>query len=481
MLFSEDCELLHRVNIEHQQFYPQIGWVEHDAEEIYKNTIEAIHCLLEQEEVNGKDISYSLAITNQRETVVVWNRHTGKSVYHAVVWQCQRGAAICKELKDKGYSELVQRKTGLLIDPYFSASGAKWILDNVENARELAEKGDLLMGTIDSWLIWKLTEGRKHLTDYTNASRTMLFNIHTLDWDEELLKLFTIPRNMMPEALPCDAVFGETTIEGLFKSPIQIAGVLGDSHGALTGQMCFEAGMGKVTYGTGSSVMVNIGEEAVAAPEGLVTSVGFSALGKVYYAFEGNIHCTGATIKWMVEKLGLVDSFNQIETLATSVKNNDGVYLVPAFTGLGAPWWKPDAKAAIWGMTLNAGKAHVLRAGLESIAYQVKDLIDMMTWQAGIELKALRVDGGPTKNQFLMQFQADMLHAVINRSEIEEASALGAVVMNGFARKKWASFQEAAAMRTIDNCIAPCMEEKELQSLYSGWREAVKKVIGQNN
>lgn len=481
MLFSEDCELLHRVNIEHQQFYPQIGWVEHDAEEIYKNTIEAIHCLLEQEEVNGKDISYSLAITNQRETVVVWNRHTGKSVYHAVVWQCQRGAAICKELKDKGYSELVQRKTGLLIDPYFSASGAKWILDNVENARELAEKGDLLMGTIDSWLIWKLTEGRKHLTDYTNASRTMLFNIHTLDWDEELLKLFTIPRSMMPEALPCDAVFGETTIEGLFKSPIQMAGVLGDSHGALTGQMCFEAGMGKVTYGTGSSVMVNIGEEAVAAPEGLVTSVGFSALGKVYYAFEGNIHCTGATIKWMVEKLGLVDSFNQIETLATSVKNNDGVYLVPAFTGLGAPWWKPDAKAAIWGMTLNAGKAHVLRAGLESIAYQVKDLIDMMTRQAGIELKALRVDGGPTKNQFLMQFQADMLHAVINRSEIEEASALGAVVMNGFARKKWASFQEAAAMRTIDNCIAPCMEEKELQSLYSGWREAVKKVIGQNN
>ena len=382
MLFSESCELLHRVNIEHQQFYPQLGWVEHDAEEIYKNTIEAIHCLLEKEEVNGKDISYSLAITNQRETVVVWNKRTGKPVYHAVVWQCQRGAAICKELKDKGYSELVQRKTGLLIDPYFSASGAKWI---------------------------------------------------------------------------------------------------GDSHGALTGQMCFEAGMGKVTYGTGSSVMVNIGEEAVTAPEGLVTSVGFSALGKVYYAFEGNIHCTGATIKWMVEKLGLVDSFNQIETLATSVKNNDGVYLVPAFTGLGAPWWKPDAKAAIWGMTLNAGKAHVLRAGLESIAYQVKDLIDMMTRQAGIELKALRVDGGPTKNQFLMQFQADMLQAVINRSEIEEASALGAVVMNGFARKKWTSFQEAAAMRTIDNCITPCMEEKELQSLYSGWREAVKKVIGQNN
>lgn len=481
MLFSEQCELLHRVNIEHQQFYPQTGWVEHDAEEIYQNTIEAIRCLLKEEDVNHGKVSYSLAITNQRETVVVWNKHTGKPVYHAVVWQCQRGAAICKDLKDRGYGPLVQQKSGLLIDPYFSASGAKWILDNVDGARQMAENGELLMGTIDSWLIWKLTAGRNHLTDYTNASRTMLFNIHTLDWDDELLNLFTIPRSMMPGAMPCDSIFGETTIENLFRAPIQIAGVLGDSHGALTGQMCFEPGMGKVTYGTGSSVMVNIGEEAIAAPEGLVTSVGFSALGKVYYAFEGNIHCTGATIKWMVEKLGLVDSFHQIETLAASVKNNDGVYLVPAFTGLGAPWWRPEAKAAIWGMTLNAGKAHVLRAGLESIAYQVKDLVDMMTAQAGIELKGLRVDGGPTKNQFLMQFQADMLQTVINRSEIEEASALGAVVMNGFARKKWTAFQEASALRTVDNCITPSMKKEELECLYSGWREAVKKVIGQNN
>lgn len=481
MLFSEQCELLHRVNIEHQQFYPQTGWVEHDAEEIYQNTIEAVRCLLKEEDVNHGKVSYSLAITNQRETVVVWNKHTGKPVYHAVVWQCQRGAAICKDLKDRGYGPLVQQKSGLLIDPYFSASGAKWILDNVDGARQMAENGELLMGTIDSWLIWKLTAGRNHLTDYTNASRTMLFNIHTLDWDDELLNLFTIPRSMMPGAMPCDSIFGETTIENLFRTPIQIAGVLGDSHGALTGQMCFEPGMGKVTYGTGSSVMVNIGEEAIAAPEGLVTSVGFSALGKVYYAFEGNIHCTGATIKWMVEKLGLVDSFHQIETLAASVKDNEGVYLVPAFTGLGAPWWRPEAKAAIWGMTLNTGKAHVLRAGLESIAYQVKDLADMMTAQAGIELKGLRVDGGPTKNQFLMQFQADMLQTVINRSEIEEASALGAVVMNGFACKKWTAFQEASALRTVDDCITPCMKKEELECLYSGWREAVKKVIGQNN
>lgn len=479
MLFSENCELLHRVNIEHRQFYPQPGWVEHDAEEIFENTIKAIGCLLKEEDVNGGTVSYSLAITNQRETVVVWNKRTGKPVYHAVVWQCQRGAAICKELKEKGFSPLVQEKSGLLIDPYFSASGAKWILDNVEGARKQAEKGDLLMGTIDSWLIWKLTDGRNHLTDYTNASRTMLFNIQTLNWDEELLRLFTIPRSMMPEAQSCDSFFGETDIAGLFARPIQIAGVLGDSHGALTGQMCFESGMGKVTYGTGSSVMVNIGEDAIKAPEGLVTSVGFAALGKVFYAFEGNIHCTGATIKWMVEKLGLVDSFNQIETLATSVCDNDGVYLVPAFTGLGAPWWKPEAKAAIWGMTLNAGKAHVLRAGLESIAYQVKDLIDMMTTQASIRLKGLRVDGGPTKNHFLMQFQADMLQTVINRSEIEEASALGAVVMNGFARKKWTTFQEASAMRTVDNCITPCMKKEELERLYAGWRQAVEKVIGE--
>ena len=477
MLFSEDCELLHRVNIEHQQFYPQIGWVEHDAEEIYKNTIEAIHCLLEQEEVNGKDISYSLAITNQRETVVVWNRHTGKSVYHAVVWQCQRGAAICKELKDKGYSELVQRKTGLLIDPYFSASGAKWILDNVENARELAEKGDLLMGTIDSWLIWKLTEGRNHLTDYTNASRTMLFNIHTLDWDEELLKLFTIPRNMMPEALPCDAVFGETTVGGLFKNPIVIAGVLGDSHGALAGQMCFEEGLGKVTYGTGSSVMVNIGEKAAVAPRGLVTSIGFAALGKIFYAFEGNIHCTGATIKWLEQRLQMISSPDEAEELAATVKDNGGVYVVPAFAGLGAPWWQGDVKAAILGMTLGTGKPHVLRAALESIAYQVNDLVRAMTSQAGIKLKEVRADGGPTKNKFLMQFQADCLRVPINCSDVEEASALGAVVMNGMARKIWTSFEQVSVLRRSRYRIEPQSNLSQVEKWCEGWLKAVNQLI----
>lgn len=479
MLFSDKCELLNRVNINHRQFYPQMGWVEHDAEEIYRNTLNAIAGLLSAEKVSQGAVSYSLAITNQRETVVVWNKYTGKPVYNAVVWQCQRGVEICNKLKDNGYTQLVQQKSGLLIDPYFSASGVKWILDNVADARNQANEGDLLMGTIDSWLIWKLTDGKSHVTDYTNASRTMLFNIHTLDWDDELLNLFTIPRNMMPKALPCDSIFGETTANGLTISPIQIAGVLGDSHGALVGQMCFEVGSGKSTYGTGSSVMMNIGNSVIAPPPGLVTSVGFAALGKVFYAFEGNIHCTGATIKWMVEKLNLVDSPNDLEPFATSIDSTAGVYLVPAFAGLGAPWWHPEVKASIMGMTLGTGKAHVLRAALESIAYQVKDLVDMMTKQAGIHLRELRVDGGPTKNRFLMQFQSDMLQASINISNVEEASALGAVIMNGFARKQWSSFKEVSALRKANVSVHPQMNKITSAFLYDGWCKAVRSVIEQ--
>lgn len=478
VLFNEHCQLVNRVNLAHKQYYPQPGWVEHDAEEIYQNTVDVIRKVVELNK--NENVSYSLAITNQRETVVVWNKFTGKPVYHAIVWQCQRGAAICNRLKEEGYTPLFQEKTGLLIDPYFAASGAKWILDNVEGARESAEKGELLMGTIDSWLIWKLTEGKVHATDYTNASRTLLFNIHTLDWDDELLELFTIPRNMMARPLPCDAVYGETTVEGIFESPVTIAGVLGDSHGALTGQMCFESGMGKATYGTGSSVMVNIGETAVKAPEGLVTSVGFAAGGKVFYAFEGNIHCTGATIKWMTDKLKLIESPAVIEQIALSVPDNGGVYLVPAFAGLGSPWWNPQAKAMICGMTLATETGHVCRAALEAIAYQVKDLIDLMTGQANIVLKELRVDGGPTRNNYLMQFQADMLNACINRSDIEEASAMGAVIMNGLARKIWKDMDEVAKLRTSDNRIMPGMAPADREKLYAGWMDAIR-TVNKNN
>lgn len=474
VLFDEQCQLISRKNVAHKQYYPKPGWVEHDPEEIYANTIEAIRLLMAENK--KQDASYSLAITNQRETVVVWNKITGKPVYNAVVWQCQRGTDICNDLKQRGYTELIQEKSGLLIDPYFAASGAKWILDNVDGARESANKNELLMGTIDSWLIWKLTGGKVHATDYTNASRTLLFNIHTLDWDDDLLNLFTIPRSMMAKPQPCDSIFGETTVEGLFDTPITIAGVLGDSHGALVGQMCFEAGMGKATYGTGSSVMVNIGEKAVKAPQGLVTSVGFAAQDKVFYAFEGNIHCTGATIKWMTEKLQLISNPSVIEEYALSVPDNGGVYLVPAFAGLGAPWWNSQAKAMICGMTLGTERGHICRAALEAIAYQIKDLIDLMTNHAGIALKELRVDGGPTKNNLLMHFQADMLNACINRSDIEEASAMGAVIMNGLAREVWKDMNEVAALRTTDNRILPDMTEEKRNKLYRGWTEAVQTV-----
>ena len=476
MLFNEQCEMLRRVNKAHQQYYPKAGWVEHDAEEIYNNTLWVVKELLKDE--NLEENNYSLAITNQRETVVVWDKTTGKPVCNAVVWQCMRGAEICNQLKEAGYGKMVQEKSGLLIDPYFSASGAKWILDHVADAREKAEKGELLMGTIDAWLVWKLTDGRVHATDCTNASRTMLMNIHTLEWDDDLLKLFTIPRTMMPEIRACDSTFGETTFEGLFKEPILIAGVLGDSHGALAGQMCFEEGLGKATYGTGSSVMVNIGEQFAAAPQGLVTSIGFSALGKTFYAFEGNIHSTGATLKWLEQQLKMIESPNEVEAAANEVKDNGGVYFVPAFAGLGAPWWNDQVKAAVFGMTLATTRSHFLRAALESIAYQVNDLVKAMTQQAGIALKEVRVDGGPTKNQTLMQFQPDCLRVPINCSDVEEASAMGAVVMNGLSRGVWSSFDEVSQLRKSRWTRQPNPDnEQEMEQLIAGWHQAVQQLI----
>jgi glycerol kinase len=475
VLFGDKCELICRFNVPHRQYYPQAGWVEHDANEIYTNTIKAIRPVLECGKIEENAVC-SVAITNQRETAVVWNKQTGEPIHRAVVWQCQRGADICANLIRQGRKELIAKKTGLIIDPYFSASGIQWILDHVAGARTLANEGKLLAGTVDTWLLWKLTEGKVHATDYTNASRTLLFNIHTLDWDDELLSLFTIPRSMMPKAKPCDTVFGESDFQGLFPQPVSIAGMLGDSHGALVGQMCFEPGMGKSTYGTGSSVMVNIGEKPVEAANGLVTSVGFAACGKVFYAYEGNIHCTGATIKWLEEKLKLIENSSEVEAIASGIPDNDGVYFVPAFAGLGAPWWNPQAKAMIYGMTLGTEKAHIIRAALEAIAYQVRDLVDLMTTQAGVALKELRVDGGPTKNNFLMQFQSDMLNAAINRSDIEEASALGAAIMNGLARGIWKSFDEVAALRQANHIISPQMNAKTRERLYSGWLNALRHV-----
>ena len=475
LLFDEQCKVLARTNVDHKQYYPQMGWVEHDAEEIYNNLIMAIKLLKEKVTVKSEK-DFSLCLTNQRETAVVWNKTTGKPIANAVVWQDTRGAELCRQLRAEGKAEMVMAKSGLLIDPNFSASGIKWLLDHVEGARQQAESDELLMGTIETWLIWKLTGGKVHATDYTNASRTMLFNIHTLDWDDDLLQLFDIPRCMMPEVLPCDAVYGETTCEGLFSEPIQIAGVLGDSHGALVGQMCFERGSGKVTYGTGSSVMVNIGEEPLPAPEGLVTSVGYSAFGKTYYGFEGNIYSTGATLKWIADQLQLVGHPAEMEALATSVENNGGVYIVPAFSGLGAPWWQSDVKGAVFGLTFATTKAHFLRAALESIAYQIKDLVDVMTVATGGSLKEIAADGGPTKNRFLMQFQADMLNTPVVCTEVDDASALGAVIMNGFARGLWHSFDEVTGLRKVIQTYQP-QPTPHHEACYEGWRQAVHQLI----
>ncbi|MBR6980437.1 MAG: glycerol kinase GlpK [Prevotella sp.] len=471
MLFDEQCRMLDRCDVDHQQHYPQAGWVEHDPEEIYDNMVKAIGQLVKDRE----DDDYSLAITNQRETVVVWDKVTSKPVYNALVWQDNRGAALCRQLREQGHAPMVMERSGLLIDPNFSASGVRWVLDNVEGARQAADEGRLLMGTIDTWLVWKLTKGKSFLTDTTNASRTMLFNIHTMLWDDELLQLFGIPRSMMAEVVPCDAVFGETTVEGVFRKPITIAGVLGDSHGALVGQMCFSPGSGKATYGTGSSVMVNIGEKPLAAPEGLVTSVGFSALGRHFYGYEGNIYSTGATLKWMADQLKLVNHPREMEKEAVTVESTEGVYVVPAFAGLGAPWWKPDAKAAIVGMTFATTRAHVLRAALESIAYQVSDLVGVMEKATGGKLNEICADGGPTKNLFLMQFQADLLGTPVVCTEVEDASALGAVVMNGFARRQWTDFSQVTPFRKVVRTFAP-NASAQMDSRYQGWREAVLKI-----
>lgn len=478
LLFDEECRLLARTNVDHKQYYPQTGWVEHDAEEIYQNMIEAIRKLMAEVDLHYSLVphTFSLAITNQRETAVVWNKTTGKPIANAVVWQDTRGAELCRQLRADGKAEMVMQKSGLLIDPNFSATGIKWLLDNVEGAREFCSRGELLMGTIETWLIWKLTGGKVHATDYTNASRTMLFNIHTMQWDDELLQLFNIPRSMMPELKPCDAIYGETTCEGVFSKPIQIAGVLGDSHGALVGQMCFEKGSGKVTYGTGSSVMVNIGEEPQQAPEGLVTSVGFSAFGKTFYGFEGNIYSTGATLKWIADQLQLVGHPAEMEALATSVEDNGGVYIVPAFSGLGAPWWQSDVKGAVFGLTFATTKAHFLRAALESIAYQIKDLVDVMARVTGGSLKEIAADGGPTKNHFLMQFQADMLDTPVVCTEVDDASALGAVIMNGFARGIWKTFEEVRDFRKVTQTYQS-QPRAQKEALYQGWRNAVNQLI----
>jgi glycerol kinase len=474
LLFDEQLQLAGRASVEHTQLYPQPEWVEHDPEEILRNTYAAAAAVVRNSGISAAQVA-SVAITNQRETVVVWDARSGHPVYNAVVWQCRRGADICNSIVRQGLEERIRAKTGLVVNPYFSASGLQWILDKVQGARAAASAGQLLMGTIDSWLLWNLTPQHVHATDLTNASRTLLFNTTTLQWDDELLRLFAIPRSMMPQLLPCDATFGHTTLGGLLPRAVPIAGVLGDSHAALVGQMCFAAGMGKATYGTGSSLMVNIGEQNLAAPKGLVTSIGFAAQGKIFYAFEGNIHCTGATIKWLVDELQLLHSSAESEQVAASVPNNGGVYLVPAFAGLGAPWWDSEARAMLCGLTRGSSRAHVVRAALESIAYQMKDLVDLIA-TSGVPLTELRVDGGPTKNHLLMQLQADMLGVKINRSDLAEASALGAALTNALALGRFGSLHELTSLRPPGDYLERQMPVNEVEQSYAGWRMAVERA-----
>ncbi|HKJ43542.1 MAG TPA: glycerol kinase GlpK [Sunxiuqinia sp.] len=475
ILFNKQGKVVHRVTVAHQQFYPQPGFVEHDPVEIFENTKAVMQKVLQEKAIDVDEIA-SIALTNQRETVMVWDKNTGEPAYNAMVWQCQRGAPYCHELKEKGYDELIKSKTGLLIDPYFSASRLHWVMQNVEGLKQRAAAGELLLGTMDTWVLWKLTGGKVHATDYSNACRTMLFNIHSLKWDDELISLFGLERNMFPDIRFSDEVFGHSDPDVIFGRALPIAGLLGDSHGALFGQNCFSAGMAKSTYGTGSSIMMNIGTKPLDAPQGLVTSIGYSMNKQIHYVFEGNVHCTGDTLNWLKNEVQLINDASETEPLAKSVDDNNGVYLVPAFVGLGAPYWDNEARACLSGMPRNTTKAHIVRAALESIAYQVKDLIKLMEEKGNIELQELRVDGGPTRNNFLMQFQSDMLAHEVARSDIEEVSALGATFMAGLATGFWKDLEEVESLREVERVFNPIMEKEETEELYKGWQKAVERA-----
>ena len=474
LIFGRDGKLVCRHDEGHEQFYPQPGWVEHDPEEIFDNTLKAMNKVMEMAGTDSREI-ICISISNQRETTLVWDKVTGKPVMNAVVWQCQRGEQICKELEKKGVAPEVKKKTGLVLSPYFSAAKAKWIIDNcVENNPEV-KRENIVFGTMDSYLVWKLTGGKVHATDYSNASRTQLFNLHTLKWDEELLKMFDLDLAMMPEVRSSNAQFGITP-EGMFDSEIPVAGVLGDSHAAFFGQCCTEKGMTKTTYGTGSSVMMNIGEKPIESVN-VVTSVGYAIDDDVVFVLEGNINCTGATIKWLVDDIELFGSSREVGGLAESVEDNQGVYLVPALTGLSAPHWNSDVRAVLSNMSRGTKKAHIARAAEESIVYQIMDILIAMGEESGIHLADLRVDGGPTRDNFLMQFQSDMLNVPVTRNKIEELSATGAMYMGGLAAGVWSGLPEIEALRDVEKTFAPGQSDEWRNKNYSGWTKAVKNLL----
>ncbi|WP_272668616.1 glycerol kinase GlpK [Providencia sp. PROV145] len=477
VVLDHDANIVSISQREFTQIYPKSGWVEHDPMEIWASQSSTLVEVLAKADIRTDEVA-GIGITNQRETTIVWEKATGKPVYNAIVWQCRRTADFCTHLKqnDRDLEEYIRQNTGLVVDPYFSGTKVKWILDHVEGARERAEKGELLFGTVDTWLVWKMTQGRVHVTDYTNASRTMLFNIRNLEWDDKILKALNIPRAMLPEVRPSSEVYGQTNIGGKGGTRIPISGMAGDQQAALYGQLCVKSGMAKNTYGTGCFLLLNTGETAVRSSHGLLTTIACGPKGEVNYALEGAVFVGGASIQWLRDELKLIDESTDSEYFATKVKDSNGVYVVPAFTGLGAPYWDPYARGAIFGLTRGANRNHIIRATLESIAYQTRDVLDAMQADSGERLKALRVDGGAVANNFLMQFQSDILGTPVERPEVRESTALGAAYLAGLAVGFWSNLDELQSKATIERVFKPGIETTERNFKYEGWKKAVARA-----
>ena len=472
ILFDKSGKIISIAQKEFTQYFPQPGWVEHDADEIWSTQLGVAVEAMSKVGASAEDVA-AIGITNQRETAIVWDKKTGEPVCRAIVWQCRRTAAYCDQLKEQGYTDMIREKTGLIIDAYFSGTKIRWILDHVEGAREKAEKGELLFGTVETWLIWKLTKGRVHVTDYSNASRTMLFNINTLEWDQEILDLLQIPKAMLPEPMPSSCVYGHTD-PSYFGGPIPIGGAAGDQQSALFGQVCFHPGAAKNTYGTGCFLLMNTGEKPVFSQNGLVTTIAWGLDGKVEYALEGSIFVAGAAIQWLRDEMRLIDSAADSEYMAGKVKDTNGCYVVPAFTGLGAPHWDPYARGTIVGITRGVNKYHIIRATLESLAYQVNDVLGAMEADSGISLTSLRVDGGASANDFLMQTQADIIGAPVKRPRCIETTAMGAAYLAGLATGYWKSREEVKENWAIDQVFEPAIDEEERKQKIKGWNKAVR-------
>ena len=476
ILFNEKGEMCSVAQREFTQYFPQPGWVEHDADEIWASMLGVAVEAMSKIGAVASDIA-GIGITNQRETTIVWDKNTGEPVYHAIVWQCRRTSEYCDSLKEKGLIDKFRFKTGLIIDAYFSGTKLKWILDNVPGVRERAENGDLLFGTVETWLIWKLTKGKVHVTDYSNASRTMLFNINDLVWDDEILEELNIPKCMLPEAKPSSYVYGESD-PSYFGGSIPISGAAGDQQAALFGQTCFTAGEAKNTYGTGGFMLMNTGEMPVYSNNGLVTTIAWGLDGKVNYALEGSIFVAGAAIQWLRDELKIIDSASDSEYMAQKVKDTNGCYVVPAFTGLGAPHWDQYARGTIVGITRGVNKCHIIRATLESLAYQVNDVLKAMEADGGIELTALKVDGGASANNFLMQTQSNIINAPVHRPKCVETTAMGAAYLAGLAVGYWKSKEDVIKNWAIDKVFEPNIEEEKRTSMIKGWNKAVKYSYG---